>query len=205
MTSRVPRGKKRLDELGERFPDRGPVSHLYRSHQHDLGAIYYCGCGYCRFDPPKTMRDRYGTCCTAEEPEVAVLEHLAGAKMITPKWVAEHRISEVTLRANHKIADLLASVTAGDWGVGGDLQAGMNRPQSQNWGAAFYKAGFEGVRHKSRRDPSLQSICFAFYGRPGAHEDLLASGLPQELSRDLLHALEKRFGVRKFPPKPLPS
>lgn len=205
MTSRAPRGKKRLDELGDRFPDQGPTSHLYRSHKYDLEAIYYCGCGRCRFDPPQSMRGRYGTCCTAEEPEVAVLEHLAGATMITPKWVAEHRISEVALKQNHKIADLLASVIAGEWGIGADLQAGKDRRQTQNWGAAFYKAGFEGVRHKSRRDTSLGSVCFAFYGRPGAHDDLLDSGLPHEISRDVLHALERRFGVRRFPPKPLPG
>lgn len=205
MTKAAPRAKKRLDELRAEFPaiGIGTGETLYRSHQGSLGAIYYCTCGNCRFDPPPSLRASYGSCCAARDPEIAVLEHLAGLTIVPEDWVARQAISSISPRRHHKIADLQSSTNYGKWGVDGDLQAGGDRGLTQGWGAAFYKSEFHGVQHASRRDPSLSHRCIAFYGAPGAHGEELSCDSTEPLSDGLLNTLAFKFGIQVFPKAPL--
>jgi hypothetical protein len=207
-TPNAPRSKNKINEIRLDFPakDAGPDQALHRAHRARNGAIYYCTNGHCRFDPPVRVRrpdgnGRYGTCCTADQSVVALLEHLDDQKMMTTEWVSERRISTITPQGRLKVADLLEPTTAGRWHIGADLQAGTNRTKTQGWGAAFHDAGFDGVRHKSRRDPSLSTVCIAFFGPPGpgGQADHLVSGKPEPISRSLLEELAVKFGVRAFP------
>ncbi|MFD9107631.1 RES domain-containing protein [Streptomyces bottropensis] len=196
---------KALRELQSDFPaqDVGPGHAVYRAHRFDNGPLYYCTNGLCRFDPPDRSKGDYGTCCTADAEVIALLEHL-GDQDFTWEWVAKRRISEIVPRKKHRIADLLDPTTVGRWRIGGDLQAGRDRPQSKSWGAAFRKAGFDGVRHKSAKDVALDEVCVAFFGPPGPHSGLLKHGDPAPVSRRVLRELEQRFGFRSFPRAPLP-
>ncbi|PZT68448.1 hypothetical protein DN402_10490 [Streptomyces sp. SW4] len=204
MTLRAPQSKRAIAKLGEDFPaDHIEVTQrLFRSHQSQNGPLYYCTCGRCRFDPPRNMKTEYGCCCTADAPEVAVLEHLAGSPIMTTTWADSRRVSEVVARRPHRVADI-THPHVGAWGVGAEIQVGTHRPQTQSWGRAFRKAGFEGVRHKSRRSNATDDICVAFFGLPGEHEDLLSSQPPTPIDRRLREVIEQRFGIPCLPPAPL--
>ncbi|MGW3939835.1 RES family NAD+ phosphorylase [Streptomyces phaeochromogenes] len=204
MTSRAPQSKKGIKELGDTFPPAqiGGTQTLYRSHRSEDGPLYYCNCGRCRFDPPRRMKTEYGCCYTADAPEVAVLENLAGHTPLTTTWAESRMVSEVTPRRQHKVADSTDS-HLGDWGVWAELQFGTQRRQTQSWGAAFRKAGFEGVRHRSRRANATNDVCIAFFGLPGEHGDLLSSRPSSPIDWRLLRILEQRFGIQCFPPTAL--
>ena len=204
MMSRAPQSKKKITELGDRFPSLQIDSSrtLFRSHRSCFAALYYCTCGYCRFDPPKNMRTEYGCCCTADTPEVALLEHLAGTKTVSTTWAADRRISEVTARRPHQIADI-ADTHLGAWGIGAEIQVGTNRRQTQSWGRAFRKAGFEGIRHRSRQANATEPSCVAFFGLPGERDDLLSCQRPSPIGWTLLRKVERKYGIQCFPPAPL--
>ncbi|WP_042365913.1 RES family NAD+ phosphorylase [Streptacidiphilus neutrinimicus] len=205
MTSSAPRSKKQINRLGETFPKAQiePAETLFRSHSESNGALYYCTDGSCRFDPPRNMKTEYGCCCTATAPETAVLENLAGAPVISTTWAESHRVSEVTPKTTHGVADLTAPKSVGLWGIGAEIQVGTIRRQTQSWGRAFRKAGFDGVRHRSRRANMSGADCVAFYGRPGEHDDRLQCGEPKPINSHLLREIERTFGVPHFPPVPL--
>ncbi|MFJ3301417.1 RES family NAD+ phosphorylase [Streptomyces bacillaris] len=203
MTPRAPQSKNEIAKLGEFFSVQiDPALTLFRSHHSHFGPLHYCTCGHCRFDPPRNMRTEYGCCCTADTPEVAVLEHLAGARTVPTTWAASRRISEVTARRPHRVADITHE-HVGSWGIGAEIQVGMHRPQTQSWGRAFRKAGFEGILHKSRRANATDASCVAFFGLPGEHDDLLRCQPPELIDWTLLRAVERRFGIQCFPPTPL--
>ncbi|MFJ9087889.1 RES family NAD+ phosphorylase [Streptomyces sp. NPDC102384] len=205
MTSRAPRTKKQIDRLGETFPksEVEPGAALFRSHKDTNGALYYCTDGRCRFDPPRDMKTEYGCCCTASTPEIAVLENLAGAPVITTTWAQRRRLSVVRTKATHEVADLTSGEAVGVWGIGGEIQVGTNRRQTQSWGRAFRKAGFDGVRHKSRRANTTGADCIAFYGTPGEHGDRLGCEDPMPVPVHVLRQIEATYGVPCYPPTPL--
>ncbi|GAA3181701.1 RES family NAD+ phosphorylase [Nonomuraea roseoviolacea] len=202
MTPRAPRTKSGIQDLRD-FPSETVRfgDDFYRAHKSEHDPSYFCNCGKCRFDPPKSAKGRYGTCHTAYSDLVALLEHIGDEKldMITREWILKRTISRITPTRNFKIADLLARKHVGRWRIDADLQAGTKRSLSKGWGSALQQAGFQGVRHKSRRDAALEELCIAFFGPPGEQPSLLKHESPEPISPHLLRRLANEFGIRVFP------
>ncbi|MFJ9521328.1 RES family NAD+ phosphorylase [Kitasatospora sp. NPDC101801] len=180
----------------------GPSTTLFRAHQLKNDPRYYCTNGLCRFDPPSGPTYNYGTCCTAEARETAVIEHIHDATEIDMDFWAVRGISTMTPVTDHRVADLPNEQGHLGAGVLEQLQVGPERPQSQAWGAHAWHAGFQGIRHQSRRAIPHQEFCIAFFGPPGENTSKLDS-TTESWGQALRLLVGQRYHVRVLEPVPL--
>ena len=180
---------------------------LHRIHRADSEAAYFGNRGLYRFDPPRHMRDAYGTCYLATSPVGAFLETLGGIRPLPEHLINERVISELVPQDHVTIADLTAEQIVGDFGIFGDLSASEDYHLSQEWGSALWQAGFNGVFYYASHDPAFRQRSIALFGPPGVHPDLLRylkdDGQPEPISSSLLSEMRRSFGIEVIPAAPL--
>ncbi|WP_158835017.1 hypothetical protein [Streptomyces sp. NRRL S-350] len=205
MNGTNPSSERRPDSPGlvEALPrfTADETTTLFRCHLQGDKPPYFNSRGTGRFHPPPGWTPVYGTCCTAHEAVIAVVEVWGDRETGAEELNAEYRVSRIWPTVRRQVADLTAPKAVELLGeeLCLRIQTSPHRPVTQPWGAAM-NLYFDGVRHTSRWAEDPTARCIAFFGEPG--EDLAAMGVgPPEQLGDLIVQAE-RYGLRTFPEAP---
>ena len=150
---------------------------IYRIHRSANGAWWFSSDGTGRFDPVGTGK---GACYLAEQPLGAWIE-----------------VFSVAIGRDLRLANL-ASRRALEFGVTATLGAGEDYTQSQAFAAQAVDAGFDGIRHLVRHDPSQHLYGIALFGAPGADPDW-PGGDDGPIEVELAADARAAFGYRVVP------
>lgn len=145
----------------------------------------------------------------AYEDTGAFLERFGDFKILTERDMATSAISELALVRQVKVADLTNRVIVGQYRIDLSLSAGSphERALTQEWGAAFRRAGFDGVHYTARHDVTCMQKCLAIFGAPGEQSPHIPpptlrrvkNGDPQSISAELIDRMERMFGFLVLP------
>lgn len=170
---------------------------LLRVHQSAYGPWWFAsGTGARdegRFDLPVPS----GTCYVAEQAYGAFLEAfqdwIDAASPIPAAVVQRRCISTLHLPAAARVADCLAEA-ARSFGVTSEMHTSKDRALTQEWAAAFFREGFDGIRYFASNDPSMSQVSVALFGDAGAQ--LWPVAATYSIPGTFLLEIERRFGVQ---------
>jgi RES domain-containing protein len=169
---------------------------LYRNHRHDREPWWFGRDGSGRFD--LVSRRGAGTCYLAQRPEGTLLEVFKGFGMVTEDVLAGRREVEVEVRDELALANCCAP-SAGRFGVNAEIHSTTDYSKTQDWAAAFHRAGLAGVRYFLRSDPSLKLIGYALFAEAGSPPaGRWPSGTTRAVPDSTVEAAE-RYGFRVVP------
>ncbi|MFE4604170.1 hypothetical protein ACFRKE_25325 [Kitasatospora indigofera] len=175
---------------------------LFRCHLQGDKPPYFNWRGTGRFHPPAGWTPVYGTCCTAYEAVIAVVEVWGDRETGAEELNERYRVSAIWPTSRREVADLTGPDARELLGeeLSLRIQTSPDRDVTQPWGAKMNQY-FDGVRHMSRWADDPAALCIAFFGGPG--EDLTAMGVgPPEQLGDLIVRAEQEYGLRTFPESP---
>ncbi len=162
---------------------------LYRIHRSCAGPWWFNRDGTRRFD----LHGSAGTCATAATDEGAFIEVFGRTGLIDRGDVASRSLATLTIDRDLRLADLTAAAAAG-LGMTATLDAGVPYDEhSQPWARLLWQAGFAGLRHTLRHDPTGDEIGYAIFGPGGANEFGSASSEP--IAAELLFRCLDRWGL----------
>lgn len=154
---------------------------LYRVHRTATGPWWFSRDGTGRFD----LRGRVGTCSTAATDEGAFIEVFGRTGIIDPRDVASRSLAVLALDRDLRLADLASPAAAG-FGVTATLSVGVPYDlHSQTWARDLWRAGFDGICHLLRHDPSGDEDGYALFG-PGGASAGFGACITTPISADLL-------------------
>lgn len=194
----------------EEFPARvvHPDRELYRVHRavHDpfhFSAAAERGAGG-RFDLPADSGS--GSCYLAVSALGALVETFGRFRVVTVSMVAERRLATAVPTTSLRLADLTERSTLGEYGITGDISAGIDYRVSQRWAVRFWDAGFDGIYYTARHDPQFRERSVALFGSPddlidGRHKRFEVTTTP--IPAEVVQELTKEFGIPVLPPTPL--
>ncbi|MDT0116615.1 RES family NAD+ phosphorylase [Microbacterium sp. PRF11] len=159
---------------------------LHRAHRKTHNPWFFSS-GRGRFD----LSTPGGTVNLASSAEVATRESLGkvlvGARRIPAASVAGKRVSALEVPRT-RFADFVAGGAAAHGIVAGDVSAPMKTyDTTQQWAAAMAKAGFEGIRSRSRFGTGVAPLCYYRFGDAGQHE--LGGITETKTMRDVLESM----------------
>lgn len=159
-----------------------------------------------RYDLPSPM----GACYTATRPIGAVLEALQS-------WLTNLPAGELLVRRQATVltpaqaptaAKLTAQAAVGEYGVTAALWAGVDRPRTQAWAAAFRRDGWWALYGGIQHDPTGRLRGHTLFDHEGAHPPTYGDEWPYETSTliddEELLAEMAAFGVHVREPGDLP-
>lgn len=167
---------------------------IYRIHRSANGAWWFSSDGTGRFDPVGTGK---GACYLAEQPLGAWIEVFRKQMLLSEAEIAERSLFSVAIGRDLRLANL-ASRRALEFGVTATLGAGEDYTQSQAFAAQAVDAGFDGIRHLVRHDPSQHLYGIALFGAPGADPDW-PGGDDGPIEVELAAEARAAFGYRVVP------
>ena len=170
---------------------------LLRVHQSTYGPWWFAsGTGAPdegRFD----LRAPSGTCYVAEQAYGAFLEAFQDwidvSIPIPYATVQRRRVSTLHLPAAVRLADCTAEA-ARSFGVTSEMHTSKERALTQEWAAAFFRAGFDGIRYFASNDPSMSQVSLALFSDAGEQRWPVATTYSMPAS--FLLEVERRFGIR---------
>jgi hypothetical protein len=144
-----------------------------------------------------------GTCYLAEgDVRGALVEKLL---RLPTKVVVAERLQElfhtvVTVRSDPPTADLTAAAATG-FGLNAELHTTTDYTRPRRWARALYRAGWRGVRHRLRGDPTQTLAGRALFGSAGLHRRAPAGmrTTARPLDTDLAARLLTELGVEVRP------
>ncbi len=159
-------------------------SEWFRHHQErpvpDRGAWYFASVppGGGRFD----LAEPRGTCYLATSRAAAVRE-LIGPDFLALGWVPGELlrgriVSRLRVPAPVRVANVSVA-SAADRGVSSELTTTTDYPLTQQWAAAFARAGFAGIRYALRFTPG-RARGLALFGPSGPADGLPGDPLAQK-------------------------
>ena len=137
------------------FPVAPPVSTLHRLSEHATSWWYSSS------DPAALTGGRFdleaphGTCYTAESLDGALVEKLlrTGTKVVAEERLGELFHAVIDVRRNPAVANLAAAKATG-FGVNNEIHTSLDYRMPRRWAMALRRAGWRGLRHLLRGDPS---------------------------------------------------
>lgn len=155
-----------------------------------------------RFDPPMGVAT-FGTCYLSTSLMGAFVEVFGRARVIRLQDLETRCLSQLSVVRDARLGDLTDPRVLGRFGLTGEASAGgiENYPMCQQWAAALFAAGFDGVRYQARHDPQLTSTSVALLGPQGQDDKLLEIVVPGEVLTDVdgLDEWVDRFGYMVVP------
>ena len=136
-----------------------------------------------------------GTCYLGDTPQAAYKEHFQ-AKLIDPDDERGRALACASPRGEVRIGDL-ASEEAEAIGVSLVEATTRNRRATQNLARQVRGAGFDGIRHLRRSDPTGRTYTYGLFGSAGAHANLPGWDTKEGL------ALQRPAGIT-FVPRSMP-
>lgn len=172
-----------------------PGATLYRIHGNKFGPWFFRTDGNFRFDLVDSAG--WGTCYFAEDPVGAFVEALQGFRAVTlPRGeLTARRLFEYRVRHALVLADVTTQVAA-SWGFDASISAStpLDYDASQRFAAQAYRAGFAGIRYRTRHDIEQDHHSVALFGPAGPQPDDLLEGTASNLDEPLLaRACEEMF------------
>lgn len=107
---------------------------LFRVHQTVHSASWFSSDGENRFDPPAGS-ELFGTCYMAADPLTALMEVVADLPVVTYAMLDARYLTEVTVPAGQRLADLTNPRVVGEWGLDRRIPCGQ-RVGVSPWGLA---------------------------------------------------------------------
>ncbi len=138
----------------------------YRSHQLVHAPMFFGRDMTQRWDAPTA---EYGVLYMGENPECAFMESIGRSLLRTrmvPATTLEARgLSEVVLRSELRLIDLVSSSGLTKVGAEGSISNGLGYKTSQAWSLAFHDHPEEvdGILYRSRHDP--ERVALALFDR----------------------------------------
>jgi hypothetical protein len=170
---------------------------LVRVHLAERDPRWFGSSGTGRFDPPPSV-ETFGTCYVSTSPAGAFVEVFGRVRVLRREDIESRCLSQIGTTRDSRLADLTDPRVLGRFGLTGEASAGgiETYPTCQQWAAALFAAGFDGVRYYARHDPQLTSTSVAVFGPPGPDDKLLETLVPPvALSAfDQLDELTDHFG-----------
>jgi RES domain-containing protein len=171
---------------------------LFRIHHVRRNPWWFSNTGSGRFDltvKAGAPADS-GTCYFGRESAGCFVEVFRRA-LISPEEVEVRRIAAFSLPSEVNLADCTATRSR-VFGVTGEIHSGLDYALTQEWAAAFFRAGFDGIQYLLRHNPAQRSVGIALFGpsgSPASYPTLVS----EPIGRDLLRVVARRFGVRVLP------
>jgi RES domain len=197
-----PEGLRELSDIPVAFVD-GP---LYRVHLASRDVQHFSTRSLYRFDPPECRQTDFGTCYLATSREGAFLDALGGFRPLPEHLVNQRVITEV-IDFPGCIADLRFGYPSDQFGerkLYGGLPGQGHYAVSQEWAAAFWDAGFDGIQYYARY-AGLTEVAIALWHVPvdGREPSAFKCGDPEPIDDALRARVESLFEVEIYPDLPL--
>ena len=187
------------------FPAADPVTRLHRLSEWPgswwFSSVEADDAPGGRFD----LTTPLGTCYLVEDDlRGALIEKLL---RLPTKVVVAERLQElfhtvVTVRSSPATADLTAAAATG-FGVNAELHTTTDYARPRRWARALRHAGWRGVRHRLRGDPSQALAGRALFGAAGLHRrapaGMRTSAQPLDTDRAVRLLTELGVEVRPIP------
>jgi hypothetical protein len=160
---------------------------------------WYCSHLDCRFDLPEPA----GTCYLGTDELCGVLESIGtelGNGVVSSEFLDARRLYRWRLPRALRLANLVSRRAVG-FGVNNELSAVTPYDLPQQWAAALYAAGFEGIRYRTRFDTGASARGIAHFGNSGVAARPPGTGRP--IGQELRDRLRKECGIRVVPPPEL--
>lgn len=152
------------------FPMAPPVSTLHRLSEHAT-AWWYSSSNPAaltggRFD----LEAPHGTCYTAESLDGALVEKLlrTGTRVVATERLGELFHAVIDLHGSLAVADLAVPEATG-FGLNNEIHTTLDYRMPRRWAVALRRAGWRGLRHLLRGDPSGSTAGRALFGTTGLH------------------------------------
>jgi hypothetical protein len=160
---------------------------LWRIHRAGRSPWWFSSDGAGRFD----LRQPDGTCYVAGDAVGAFVEVFRQV-YIQEVDVRGRLLAALSAPRSFRLADTTRA-EARRFGVTLALVGTIDYDATQEWAAAFRRAGFGGIRYRLRHDPTGSLIGFALFGRAG---DRRWSGRSTPVPDEVVEEARRRFGVR---------
>ena len=184
------------------FPEYSlhPDRVLFKIHGAINDPRYFSDSGDGRFD--LTPETGAGTCYLGLSVLGAFVETLGRFKSLTQEMINERALSALSLTRPLRLADLTDRSVLGDFGITGDLSAGADYTQSQQWAARLYKAGLDGIFYAARHDPAFTERSAAVFGNEDTGTKLFEV-VTEPIPEALVDEACDEFGFTVWPATPL--
>lgn len=166
-------------------------SALWRIHRRDRSPWWFASEGLGRFD---LARPR-GTCYLAEDPLGAFVEVFRAPGGVGPRELAAVGLARLRPPRGLRLADTTVA-RARRFGVTLELSSTPDYTLTRAWARALADAGFDGVRHRLRHDPSGALLGVALFGAAGEAPWRWTS---RTIPDDVLTEARRRFGILVLP------
>lgn len=171
-------------------------SELWRVVRKGMGPWWFGNTGGGRFDVPAP----HGTCYLASEPLGAILELIGpGVRggAVSEEFLGRYRMRHLEAPRGWALAEL-ASRRAAGFGVTGEIHTILPYDLPQAWANSLLQAGFRGLSHRLRHDPSGRSRGIALFGRAGERRSW-RRGRELSIVANWAEALKRRCQIRVMP------
>jgi RES domain-containing protein len=81
------------------------------------------------------------------------------------------------------------------WGITAEIHSSLDYAKTQDWAAAFARAGFDGICYFLRHDPAQRLTGIALFGPAGSPPGF-PIGVSEPIGDDLIQDVAVRFGIR---------
>jgi hypothetical protein len=177
---------------------------LFRIHSDKHDPEWFSNDGTGRFDPPPTSAHAFGACYVSTDPLGAYIEKFGRLKAIPQSLVDAHRLTELGLPAQLRVADLTDRTILGRWHLDAGISAGGDYEGSRRWAQALFEAGLEGICYPARHDVRGELLSVAVFGPPGYEPRQLIERIPpSSIPPELIELAAVEFGMEVIPGVPL--
>jgi hypothetical protein len=176
---------------------------LFRIHRHGHHPAWFNTDGSGRFDPPATHRDRFGVCYLGLEPLSSYVEVFGRFRAVPQAEIDQRRLSELSIVRSIDVADLTNRTVLGDFGITAAHSTGTDYGPAQELASHLFDAGFDGVFHRVRHDPTMTLEAIALFGEPGETAGRVGTPKTIPIPAALTEA-GRQFRIEVLPAAPLP-
>jgi hypothetical protein len=135
-----------------------------------------------------------GTCYLAEQPDGCFLEVFREFATIPETEVQIRNLARIETERPLSLADCTTE-SARVWGITAEIHSSPDYKKTQDWAAAFARAGFDGICYLLRHDPAQRLTGIALFGPEGSQPGFPVAA-SEPIGTDLLQRVEDRFGIR---------
>lgn len=177
---------------------------FYRVHLAAYHPAWFNNDGEWRFDPPPPDRHRFGICYLGLEPATSYVEVFGRFRLVTRAEADRRDLSELRIDRTVEVADLTDRTVLGDFGITASLSMGSDYATAQELSAAFFDAGLDGIRYRTRHNPQMTLEAIALFGEPGEHPERFASVKTTSPVPEWLIMSGSEFAINIVSSAPLP-